>query len=170
MTTREVTADQLRHILRSKLEGAYDQVELAAVEAVTWGEARAVALTNEHGLVDLGQYKRGWLSGPIPGGGELVNGTPHAPVIEYGRRPGRPGPPFAPIFEWVLRKLDVTDEDDARAIAWAIRNKIHLNGSAPHGILAQTYDEMRGVFRKEAQRRMKRLMKEVSHGSSGSSA
>ena len=76
-----------------------------ALEVALRGVSRAVTLTNKAGKVDRGQFKRSWKAIPTPDGAELLNDAPYAGVIEHGRRPGRPGPPLAPIYEWVQRKL-----------------------------------------------------------------
>lgn len=56
---------------------------------------------------------------------------PYAPVLEWGRDPGK-APPFEPIYEWVKKKVgfyqDIKTDADARRIAWAIVTKIKQEG------------------------------------------
>jgi hypothetical protein len=56
------------------------------------------------GAVNTGAYVRRWRSVPLPNGAELINDSPYAPVIEYGRRPGR-FPPKGPLIAWIKRRL-----------------------------------------------------------------
>lgn len=69
---------------------------------------------------------------------QLRNDTPYAGVIEHGRRPNRPGPPLAPIVDWVRRKMlgmkrpgkrpsatTVHWEAEIESIAWAIKQATH---------------------------------------------
>lgn len=58
-----------------------------------------------------------------------VVGTPvaHGEPVEFGTQPHFP--PIGPLTHWVTRKLGVTDEDDAAAIAYAIAWKIHHHGT-----------------------------------------
>lgn len=73
---------------------------------------------------------------PIPAGrqveGVLGSPFPYVLPIEYGRTPGAPGPPFAPIHRWVQRVLRLRGKE-AIGVAWFIRQKIHDEGFAdPH--------------------------------------
>jgi hypothetical protein len=165
-----LTAKQFGRALRRRLQADVRLFERAALDTVMWGLQRAVALTNERGLVDQREYKDSWSYRRISGGAELGNSAPHAPVIEHGRRPNRPGPPLAPILAWVIRnrgklglklgrrrrnaagEMAFKDEDQAAAEsgAWAIRWKIHKRGSKPHGVLRQVHDEMKPHLRRAA--------------------
>ncbi len=100
-----VTAKQLRKLLKKRFKQDREILLAAALEACQRGVAEAVRLTNEAGVVDRGFYKRGFRAKRLSNGAEMVNAVPHAGVIEFGRRPGRPGPPLAPILAWVRRKM-----------------------------------------------------------------
>lgn len=132
------------------------ELRAAAVEAVARGEAEAVRLTNADGLVDQGLYKASWKHRATLTGGELRNDAPYAGVIEFGRRPGAPGPPYAPILEWVNRKLVANGEvepEEAEDVARAIQFSIHRNGSPPHFIMGETARKLRGYLRDAIKRR-----------------
>ena len=96
---------QIGALLRRQLERDRDLVARVALETAQRGLAKAIAETDRQGLVDRGTFKLSWKAERVPGGAELRNDAPYAAVIEYGRRPGRPGPPLAPILAWVHRKL-----------------------------------------------------------------
>ena len=58
---------------------------------------------------------------------------PHAPAIEYGRRPGAQMPPVEDIARWLWIKgpamgFDITDEEDAMRIAFVVARKIGRKG------------------------------------------
>jgi len=105
MPWREIRADEFEGFLLRQLQEDTETARLVALETAQRGLYRAVKGTNSAGAVDRGQFKRSWVAAPTPDGAELRNNAPYAGVIEYGRRPGRPGPPLAPIYEWVQRKL-----------------------------------------------------------------
>lgn len=97
-------------------------VRASALDACLGGVRDVVKATNDANLVDLGAYKLAWSAAPLPTGAELGNSAPYAPVIEYGRRPGRAGPPIMPIYEWVQRKFRgavVAEFRAAKALATA---------------------------------------------------
>lgn len=158
MPTIDVQAKDFGRAIRQHLAADTALVRSAALNAVAKGERDAVRLTDENGLVDRGIYKASWKHAPIPNGAELRNDSPIAGIIEWGRRPNRPGPPFAPIYEWVKRKLvpnGSVEEHDAYGVAKAIRDAIHRRGLPPHFILRRTFRQMRTMFRREVRTRLR---------------
>lgn len=101
----EIAAKDFAAWLSKRLAEDTEIVRKSALEALVRGEAQAVRRTTEVGAVDQGQFRLAWNARARPDGAELRNDAPYAAVIERGRRPGRPGPPLAPIFAWVNRKL-----------------------------------------------------------------
>lgn len=82
--------------------------------------------TMHSGAVVTRQFLDGWF---VVRRGDLVaigNRAPHAPFVEYGRRPGRM-PPIASIRRWVELKFNVGGQR-AERMAWAIARKISLQG------------------------------------------
>lgn len=159
MATRRVTAKQWPGVLKRRLMADTRLLKRAALGAVKRGEAEAVALTKSGELVDRGTFLRGWTSGSTDDGAYLRNDTPYASVIEYGRRPGAPGPPLQPILEWVYRKLvgnGSVEEADAEEVARAIQISIHRKGTPPVFILRDVSSRMKGYLRDEALRLLKR--------------
>lgn len=131
-------------VLRKRIEADEARARRAAFETLNQALEAAVDETDRQGVVDVGAYKLGWTVIPIPNGFQLRNVAPHAAIIEFGRRPGRPGPPIAPIREWVRRQLvgnGVIPAAEADQVAYAVRAKIHREGTKP-----------RPVFRAVAQR------------------
>lgn len=100
-----IDAKDFARWLQARIAADTEIVRLSALEACARGEAIAVKRTNEVGAVDQGQFRLAWNHRARKDGAELRNDAPYAAVIERGRRPGRPGPPLAPIFAWVNRKL-----------------------------------------------------------------
>lgn len=133
-----IRADQLEEFVRAKLEEKRQICRDVAYELILEAEARAVAETNRKGLVDQDQFKHSWDHRRLDNGAELGNDAPYADVLEYGRRPNRPGPPLAPIQEWVERKLvpnGIVDAEEAGEAARAIRWAIHKRGMEGRKIL-----------------------------------
>lgn len=110
---------ELQREIRKRIERDTTSLRLLALDVCVRAEADAVRLTNADGLVDLGFYRLSWGHRGTSTGAEVGNSAPYAPVLEWGRRPGRPGPPLAPIYEWVqrhFRKEVSRDYTAARAI------------------------------------------------------
>jgi len=81
--------------------------------------------------VDRGLYRAGWKWGPVPGGGELWNSEPHAPLIEFGVRAGniKVGRKMIDaLTEWAMRKGIASDRKEARRVAWAIARRMKKRG------------------------------------------
>ena len=107
MPTIVIKGSQFEAFILRQLVEDTEIVRKAALEAVVWGERRAVKITNEVGAVDQGLFKQSWTHavGLKDKAAELRNDAPYAGIIERGRRPGRPGPPLLPIVGWVKRKF-----------------------------------------------------------------
>ena len=162
MPTIELTPQQLSAALRAHLEADLRRLTPISFDVCHRGLAHAVGLTNAKKLVDRGMYKMGFRVAPVPPPapgapvtGSLRNDTPYANVIEWGRRPMRPGPPLEPILGWVRRKLGL-DGPEADRAAFAIRRAIHRRGLPPHHIMRQTRDLMTQWFRLEVERSLGR--------------
>ena len=158
----QVKAKDLSRILRKRLRQDIRLLERAALDTAKRGETNAVLLTDQHDAVDRDTFKNSWDTDRISGGAELRNDAPYAGIIEYGRRPGRPGPPLQPILDWVNRKLvpnGVVEPDEAEEAAKRIRDHIHIHGTKPRGILRETFEEMKIWFRQAARRELSRTTK-----------
>jgi len=147
-TVKPIRARDLGREIRATLAEDTELCRQICLELAVRGVARAVIATDREDLVALGQYKRSWDHGLIPNGAEFGNDAPHSAVLEHGRRPGRPGPPVQPIFEWVQRKLfdaynPVEDEAEAERLAWAIRTKLHHEGMRGRFILLETTEALK---------------------------
>ena len=154
-----ITGRQLEPELRRRLAADTELLRRVAYEVVLRGEAWAVEATVAEGVFDTGQFSGSWKGLPLPDGAELRNDAPYAGVLEWGRRPGRPGPPYQPIYEWVVRKLvgnGIVAPEDAEDVAWAIRNKLHVEGSEPRHLLRDTVAQMEAWFPDEARRALRR--------------
>ncbi len=158
MPVIEVTPKQFPAALRKLIALTVKDVRAAALEAAHRGVALAVRKTNSEGLVDLGLYKNAWIAARLfgpEGGAEIRNDAPYAGVLELGRRPGRPGPPFEPILEWVESKLvrgGEIEPEEAHDVAFAIRASIHVKGSPGHFILKSVRSKVSRFYRSAALR------------------
>lgn len=65
---------------------------------------REIAASAPRQPVDRGTYRRSFRFEDVRGGATMYNFSPHAPIIEAGRRPGARMPPLDVILEWVRRK------------------------------------------------------------------
>lgn len=99
--------------------------------------------------VDRGTYKRSWRFEDIPGGAIVYNFSPHASIIELGRRPGGKMPPLSVIQDWVRRKgiglrkgpkqkgrgFKRRTDAELRSIAFVVARRIKARGLPAHHIL-----------------------------------
>ena len=67
--------------------------------------------------------------------------APYAIFVEFGTEPH--WLPHKPIFEWVRRKLRITNEKKASQVAWAIVHKIAREGTKPRPFLRRAIEEVR---------------------------
>lgn len=105
--------------------------------------------------------------------GGIRTNLPHAIVMEEGRRPGAPLPPFLPIYRWVVRHrksfglgprkrsgvvkmtkaarehLKQKDEDKLKQLTNAIRWKIHKVGIEGKKFFAKAEQAVRAEFDRE---------------------
>lgn len=108
-------------------------------------------------LVNTGQLRQSVNSKPITGGAEINVDAPHAPFMEYGRRPGKLPPP-GPIFEWVMRKGLASDEKQGKQIAFAIAQGIANNGIKPRRFFAKAMKKIvKSVIPVEVKREVEKI-------------
>jgi len=130
-TPREY-ADRLRRITPDRLTRAMS----GATERVLRREALPAvrAETLRQGVVATGQFLDAWrVERDGPGEVSLRNLSPHAGVVEYGRRPGRM-PPIGALVRWVEIRLGKGGPEAIRA-AWGIAHRIAQRGTRGRGIL-----------------------------------
>lgn len=145
MPTTVVDLHQFARVLGERVQRDQKIAHLAALEAAQRAVTRAVQRTDQLGLVDQGLYKLSWKAE----GTVVRNDAPYAAVIEHGRRPGRPGPPLAPIREWVARKLVAegkVEPAEVEGVAIAIREAIHRRGTPPRKVLGDLIPRMRADY------------------------
>lgn len=131
-------ANNLEHGLRWFFAGRVEKLRQAALATAKEGVEIARQITKDEDLVFMGDYSDGFNAVPTPDGATVYNDCPYAHVIEYGRRPGMPGPPLEPIAEWATLKLGITDEH----AHYLIRKKIHDEGTEPKHVLTRATEQM----------------------------
>lgn len=152
---RRIRASDFGRLIRAKLRRDKKKLQAAALDACNRAIPELIAATERAGLTDTNAFRDGWSAQPTSDGAKVGNDAPHADAIEYGRRPGRPGPPIAPIRTWVERKIAPPPEE-LEQVAWAVRNKIHHDGSPPKLILTTYRPRLRAVFRATMRHRLRR--------------
>lgn len=144
------------------LAGVRSAAQLARSEMV-----RRTDRAKPYPAVDRGTLRGRWAVRNTPVGAVLSNDSPHAPMIEYGVRPGRiPGPdkgggithPAKWIVGWVMRKFRMSS-DDAFPIAIAVQRKLHQRGIAGRRIMSSpaALREMQRLVTQEVKIRLARL-------------
>ncbi len=109
-----------------------------------------IAATRPHQPVDQGQYKASWRGTRMPLGYLVYNLSKHAVWVEKGQRPGAPvGVLYAVLIPWAKR------HGMQKSAAWAIANKIHLQGTEPRWVLKRATERALPILK----RRMRKAMK-----------
>jgi hypothetical protein len=100
-----------------------------------------------YGAVNTGQYKRAWKFQELSDGGKLFNDTPYAPIIEYGRRPGKGISQIGQIAvaNWARRRLGV-DYAQAKGIAFCISRKYKRVGLKGRYVLRDSLPEIENAI------------------------
>ena len=70
--------------------------------------------------------------------GMVGSPLPYAEYVELGTKPHFP--PIAPIEDWVQAKLNITDEDEKRDVAFLIARKISRVGTKADGTWARVVE------------------------------
>lgn len=136
MIALDVDVDQFEEELRRDLEEEIGSLQSLALE-VAWDAADyGKQIARREDILFKSRYIAGFVARLRGDGAMVLNLTPYAAVIEFGRRPGAPGPPFQPIYEWVQGKLGLSGQN-AISAAWAIRNAIHKRGTRPRAVMAR---------------------------------
>ncbi len=154
MTIR-CTPAEFPALIRRRLAQDTEEAKKAALDACWMAYREARRLTKARGLIFTEEYHGSFYARPTPKGAVIGNDAPFALVIEKGRRPNRPGPPLAPILEWVEGKLGLSG-DEAKEAAFHIREKIHRKGTKPHAILEQAANKLQEYHRNACRRRLQR--------------
>lgn len=76
---------------------------------------------------------------------EIIYPALYADFVEYGREPGTMPPPEA-LYNWVRRKLGVTNEAEIRSVAFAIAQAIKDRGIQPSQFLRKAIDKAKSEF------------------------
>lgn len=105
-------------------------VKRGVVDAARRGAAALVKKTPRY----LGQMANSWDTGETRQGAEVRNTAPHAGIVEAGARPHSVSPDgMAALTEWAARQVN-SDPKAAKAIAWAIAQRLKTNGQVGHFI------------------------------------
>lgn len=90
-----------------------------------------------NGAVASGKYRDDWRAKRMTLGGVMgvliYNTQPHAPIVEYGRKPGS-RPPFQAIRQWLQKKFGMPYRQ-ARKLAYPVANSIKKRGIPGRKIL-----------------------------------
>jgi hypothetical protein len=134
------------------------QIEEKALDAV----ADAIFSKSQENIIDFGKVDTGFLlrSGNVersPGRRKIVYSAPYATGVEFGTPPHTA--PYYDILKWVKRKLGITNERAAKAIAANVVRKIEREGTAPSQFMRKAIDFVKyrprqtiGLFMKGANR------------------
>lgn len=105
------------------------------------------------GAVNTGAYRRAWKWRETNEGVSIFNNMPYAPVIEYGRRPGkgisREGQ--IALARWVRRKMKVK-ESEAKGIAYCIARAHKRRGLKGRRVLRDSLKSMKNVLNAEVEK------------------
>lgn len=121
MPPRYTSPKQLRNVVRGKY-GRFKGIEYLVVRAVQREIERQDLIYKGRMRDSVGVEETRM------GTRRVVIDVPYSVYVDLGTRPYRP--PFNPIYEWVLKKIE-HDEKRARKITWAIINTVGREGFKP---------------------------------------
>jgi len=144
------------------------EMEAAAIRGVQsaayWLEGEAVDQlkgTRPYPPEDTGELVRSAKTTLIDRGAIVSFDAPHAAFIEYGTRPHMP--PLQPLMDWAIRKGLADTEEEAKAVAWKIAQKIKREGTTPKFFLARAVKQLsrRRIVSREIKAELKEAGLEV---------
>lgn len=86
----------------------------------------------------------------------------YAAALENGSKPH--WVPIEPLIDWVNKKLDITDEKEAKSRAYAIRGKIAKKGTAATKVFANTFDRVQPQLTERLNASVQRLSARLAAG------
>ena len=81
--------------------------------------------------------------------GVISSKMAHAPIMEFGRRPGARMPPVSALIPWVKKRFRISGNKEARRAAWGVATNISKNGitvSARTGLKHDKHSPKRGAM------------------------
>lgn len=75
---------------------------------------------------------------------KIIYKAPYADDIEFGSEPHKV--PYDAIYKWCKRKLRLR-EDEARQVAWAVKEKIETKGTEPRSFLRNAIAEVQEKYK-----------------------
>lgn len=151
--TINISGKDLPRALVAELGLTRKAIERAARSAALRLKAYLVKQSDALGITDTGLYKRSF----VVDGTSVVNESPHGGVIELGARPhavSREG--IEALASWARRKLKIRSRSEALGVAYAIAEKIRVNGQEARYVMRDSLDVARDFFRQELGREMSR--------------
>lgn len=109
------------------------------------------------GAVNTGDFLRRWRWVGIPDGSRVLNDSPYAAIIEYGRTPNSSPPPTQPIRDWLIRRLKMSPAK-AAALAPAVARAIGRRGLLARRILTSedAVTEVQKILEREVKHELDR--------------
>jgi hypothetical protein len=166
----------LKEDIMSKPKQVLDAVRLTVRSHAPRLALEAVARVRPHQPVDRGTYRRSFKVENLPTGVSFYNYSPHAGIIELGRRPGARMPPIEVIEAWVWRKFRVqlaqarreagkvlgarkkdyakqrvildAESQAVKRMAFLVARKIKSKGLPAHRIMKQVEDQLKPMVHK----------------------
>lgn len=127
----------------------YEELTRSMTEALALMEREVIELTPRGSTSALRNQVTTVLTAPVPLDtgdvlGMVANTAAHAVPVEMGSRPHYV--PIAPLIDWVEAKLGESG-DEARSIAFAIRQKIAKHGTRGHAMFRRSLQVNNNEYR-----------------------
>ena len=149
-TVRVNIRDLGAHLVKAEGERGR-AIKRGVVDAARRGAAALTKKTPRY----LGQMANSWGTEETREGALTRNTAPHAGIVEAGARPHSVSPDgMAALTEWATRQLGL-DPKAAKAVAWAIAQRLRTNGQVGH-FIARDYakDDAPAHLRAEIERQL----------------
>lgn len=146
MASVTITPEMLPAAFRREAEKARRALKIGISRACMQGKRRLMRATREKDKSAFGQYYLSFKIRPIgtDGSMEIVNTAPHAGIIELGARPHPVSDEgIEALTRWVVLKMDVEDDVEAKQIAYNIALKLMHHGQEPTYIFKDEMPRLR---------------------------
>lgn len=152
----KIKPDELAPELRKR----FSQIPKTINKGLRKGAMRGRTHLVKQTPVDLGQMKNSWRVS----GTDIINDAPHAGIIEGGARPHKVNAAgIAALAGWARRKLGITNEKEAKGVAFAIAKKLEKEGQKGHFIVRDSMNRLRDFAVSEVVKEIRKQANRKAH-------
>lgn len=140
MAEYTVSANDLGALFKSTEEARIKDAQSSLLEAAQAG----VEVVVRKAPKDTSLLRQSAHAEQVAGGAAIILDAPYSAIVDLGSRPHTP--PLAPLVEWVMRRLDLSDEKEAMGVARSIQMHIAQHGTKPTFFVRDSVPELERIL------------------------